>query len=282
MINNLRDLELKYSTRLSHNKLKQNIKQIYQQYIRRKEEAILDSVALSAGLSIEMFQEKIDPQILEALRLQYPNRSIDSISSYSSEQLQGIVNGVKGKYFEVILRDKLNAGEWVGNLHLEEGQQAILAESATQPGWDLQIVDSDGNVINPLQAKATESAAYIKEALERCPNINIIATDEGAEKVIDQFTDRVIDSNISDATIEVATEEAVGEMSETFSEDFFDYFNPLMPLAIIGITEGYKVIIGKYTFQKAIERSKNRALKSIASLSIGSILVALVFRKTNC
>lgn len=276
MIDNLKDLELKYPTRLSHNELKQNIKQIYEKYIRRKEEAILDSVAIAAGLSIEMLQERINPQILEAFRLQYPNLDMENLSSYSSEELQGIVNGIKGKYFEILIRDKLNSGDWIGDLHLEEGQQAILAESATQPGWDLKIVDADGNIIDHLQAKATDSIAYIKEALEKY-DYPIIATDEAAEKLVDQIDEKIIDSNISDAAVENVTEETVGEMSESFLEDFFDHFNPLIPLAIIAITESSKVITGKYTLQKAIARSKNRTLKSMVSLGVGSIFAALDF-----
>ena len=91
---------------------------------------------------------------------------------------KGFLSAWKGKYFEVLVRDELNAGEWVGDIHLEPGQTALLAESAIQPGWDLQIINSDGSVAQELQLKATESLSYVKEALERYPDIGVLTTDE--------------------------------------------------------------------------------------------------------
>lgn len=274
MVNNLKDLRSKYAINLSQDEIKQKVKHIYDKYIKRRQEAILDAAAIAAGLSVEMVQERINPQISEALRLQYPNLDIKDVPS---ENLQGVVNGVKGKYFEILLRDKLNSGEWVGDLHLEEGQQAILAESSTQPGWDIKIVDSDGEVIEPLQAKATDSVAYIKEHFERYPDIRVVATDEVAEKFGDQASSQVIDSDIPDSVIENSTQEAIDEVSESFLEDFFDHFNPLLPLTMIVGTEGYRVLIGKYTWQKAINKSKSRVSKSMASSGVGAILAALDF-----
>ena len=277
MINNLEELKLKYSHNLSKDKIKQEIRYIYDKYIKRKQDTILDIISITTALSIEILQERINPQILEAIKLQYPNLDIENFSYYSSEQLQGIVNGVKGKYFEILVRDKLNSGERIGNLLLEENQKAILAESSTQPGWDLQIVDSNGKVIEFLQLKAVDSMAHIKEAIERYPNIDVIATDEVAEKFTNQLSSQIIDSDISDTALESTTKKAIGEISESFLEDFFDHFNPLIPLAIIGITESYRVIIGKYTFQRAIHKSKNRAFKSMASLGVGAMLSTLNF-----
>ena len=274
MLNNLKDLKSKYAVNLSQDEIKQKIKHIYGEYMKRRQETILDAAAIAAGLSVEIIQERVDPQILEALRLQYPNLNIKEIPP---ENLQGVVNGVKGKYFEVLLRDKLNSGEWVGDLHLEEGQKAILAESSTQPGWDIKIVDSNGEVIELLQAKATDSVAYIKEHLERYPDIRVVATDEVAEKFVDQASSQVIDSDILDSVIENSTQEAIDEVSESFLEDFFDHFNPLIPFTMIVGSEGYRVIIGKYTLQKAINKSKSRVLKSIASSGVGAILAVLGF-----
>ena len=105
----------------------------------------------------------------------------------SPEELAGFVNGWKGKLFEVDVRDRLNAGEWVGDLHLEPSQTAQLAASATQPGWDLAIYDSHGAVVDQLQLKATDSLAYVKHALEQYPGIHVLTTAEVAQGVEDQL-----------------------------------------------------------------------------------------------
>lgn len=54
----------------------------------------------------------------------------------------------------------------MGDIHLEPGQVAALAESATQPGWDLQILNADGTVAGELQLKATDSLSKEKSKYE--------------------------------------------------------------------------------------------------------------------
>ena len=45
--------------------------------------------------------------IREAFERQFPGMSVESLAGSSPEYLQGIVNGVKGKYFEILIRDRL-------------------------------------------------------------------------------------------------------------------------------------------------------------------------------
>ena len=52
----------------------------------------------------------------------------------------------------------------------------------SQPGWDIQILNADGTVDQVLQAKATESVSYVKEALEKYPDIEIVTTEEVATR----------------------------------------------------------------------------------------------------
>ena len=85
---------------------------------------------------------------------------------------------MKGKYFEVLVRDRLNAGESVGELQLQPGQVATLVESPTQPGIDLLIKNEDGSTDELLQLKASESLGYVRRAFDRYPDIRVVTPSE--------------------------------------------------------------------------------------------------------
>ena len=140
-------------------------------YRTRKERAILELAALAADVSADNImnlglEPGSAPQLLEAFELQYPHQSVERLREATEGQLQGWANGVKGKYFELLVAEKLNAGETVGDIKLLSGEVAKLAESTTQAGWDLAIVDEAGETVEEVQLKATDSLGYVKDALE--------------------------------------------------------------------------------------------------------------------
>ncbi|MCH8103444.1 MAG: hypothetical protein IIB28_09875, partial [Chloroflexi bacterium] len=173
------------------------------QYERRQQEEILDIAAVAADVSVDSIlnlglEPEINPQLEEAFRLQYPHVNPLSLSGASKERLEGLANGIKGKYFEVLVADRLNRGESVGELTLGPGQIAEIAESPTQAGWDLQIVSTDdGSIIEELQLKATESMSYVKSALTRYPDIRVVAPSE-----IDGVAEAILQTDISDTDLE--------------------------------------------------------------------------------
>ena len=59
------------------------------------------------------------------------------------------------------MRDRLNAGETVGELQLEAGQVARLALKSNEPGWDLEVVDRNGEMLEQLQLKAVKDMGEI-------------------------------------------------------------------------------------------------------------------------
>lgn len=121
---------------------------------------------------------RVPADIEKAFELAYPGLAgagesfADAADRLPPEDLVGLVSGVKGKLFEVQLAAHLNDG------NLPDGLRAELAGSATQPGFDIQIVDEHDQVVDVLQAKATEAVAYVQEALERYPGIDVSTTTE--------------------------------------------------------------------------------------------------------
>ena len=131
-----------------------------------------------------------------------------------------------------LVKQDLKQGIEYEGLALETNGSGELAEALNQPGWDLQILDSDGAVVDVLQLKATDSAAYLRQTLEKYPDIQIMATEEVA--ALEEFDATLIDSGISNAEITADVTNAVYGSNP----DFLDVFSPVLPLVFILATEG--------------------------------------------
>jgi hypothetical protein len=251
-------------------------------YERRQQYEILDIAAVATDVSADSIlnlglEPESDPLIAEAFRLQYPHA--DPISPDDSlERLEGLANGIKGKYFELLVADHLNRGESLGELTLGPGQIAQIADSPTQAGWDVQIVnEDDGSVIEELQLKATDSMSYIKSALTEYPDIRVVALSD-----IDGVAEEILQTNISDADLEDAAHQYVGESSEDAVTDVlhqgaewaFDA-TPVIPAILVAITEGKSVFVGRSSMDEALRRGARRMARAAAFSTLGATIAAL-------
>lgn len=264
-------LRNKYKHRVEGEDVWGSLKNLYGKYAKDKQQSIVD--ALASGIALESMLNsrslEFTPQMEEAFQLAYPNVDISSLADRSTEELAGFISGWKGKLFEVEVRDHLNAGEWVGDLHLQPGQIAELAESATQPGWDLAILGSDGSIVDQLQLKATESLSYIQQALEKYPDHHILTTAEIGGHLPDHLDGLVSATDISNDQITGAISDS---LADSFGYSLLDVLLPGLPLALIGITEAHGVASGKRSSERAIERAKNRTGKTIVACVAGWII----------
>ncbi|CAM4439549.1 hypothetical protein [Vibrio agarivorans] len=172
-----------------------------------------------------------NPDIIQAYEMAYPNLAAEfslaeRVVDMSPEQLVGLVNGIKGKLFEIQYVDLLN------DELLPEGVFAQLSESATEPGWDIQIVDGYGFEIDVLQAKATSSVHYVQQALERYPNIDVVTTEETFLKLAEMGeVEGVINSGVSNVELHEYTETSIHGSEGVL----FDHI-PVISLAIVAFT----------------------------------------------
>jgi hypothetical protein len=147
----------------------------------------------------------------------------------SSDELVGLVSGVKGKLFELELVDHLNSGG------LPDGYHAEIAGSATQPGWDIRVLDEHGQVSELLQAKATESAQYVQEALQRYPDIDVTTTTEvHAQLTALGVAENVHNGGISEAALQAKVEAAAAHSDAVF--DASDLVPSSIGLAVIALS----------------------------------------------
>jgi predicted transcriptional regulator len=202
---------------------------------RKRKDQLLDLLVIGG---ITLGQAWRDPasvptNVEHAFELAYPVMSQTmsfsvAVGRISSDGLVGLVSGVKGKLFEVELLEHLNDGG------LPDGFHAELASSATQPGWDIRVLDENGQVSELLQAKATESVGYVKEALLRYPDIDVTTTTEvHAQLLALGLAENVRNSGISEAALQAKVEGAM-QGGDAFSAS--DLVPSTLGLAVIALS----------------------------------------------
>lgn len=243
----------------------------FSRYLRVNRESLLDVTVAAASAQIGPLDdvEDINPLLLKAIWDTNPSLDESSLLALNGDELQGAVNTAKGKYFEYLVAQKLNAGEQVGPLLLEPGQTAVLAESMNQPGWDLRIVGEHGVTVDYLQLKATDSVGYIKSALERYPDIEILATGDVAHSGL------VLDSGITDADLRDHVGAAIDVVNNSLAESFWEHFHPLLPLAAMALYEGHRLAVGAQSMDEFTLALARRSQRTVATQAIGAAVYAL-------
>ena len=243
---------------------------------KQQENEVLALAALASELSMDSiinlgWEPDADPQVLQAFKQQYPNVDLESLQGRSEDALQGFANGVKGKYFEVLVKDRLNARETVGELKLLPGQEASLAGSPTQTGWDMEIRNADTSLVEQIQLKATARMGRIKDALEKYPDIRIAVPAE-----IDGMADEILQTDITNESLEKLTKSQVEELGESGLENLLDQsaefafdMVPVLPSILITITEGRAVLSGSATLQMSLQRGAKRLGRATAYQALG-------------
>ena len=187
---------------------------------------------------------------------------------------------MKGKYFEILVRDRLNSGESVGEIVLGDGERALLVESANQAGWDLQIVDRSGEQVDLLQLKATESMSYVKEHLERYPDIKVVVP-EDLSQFASEVPDVVSAEGMSLDDITGTTAAQVQEWSESTlvgaihhgAEQAFDSV-PVVSIGVTMLIEGQRVLTGRSTVDEALRRGGAKIVEASIWTSAGAALTS--------
>lgn len=136
---------------------------------------------------------------------------VDYFSSIDAESIGGHVNNIKGILFELEYTEQLDA----------QGIDANIFSETNHPITDIYIME-DGEVINEMQLKATDSVSYIEETLQEHPDVEIVATSEVAAEV---NSDMVIDSGIENSVLEDTV--------------FDELINPISGLSILGFIFGF-------------------------------------------
>ena len=278
------EYSMRYGTAVQSN---ERLSELHDRYVKGREASILHAAAATAALDVLAFSDQVDtdaitPQMEEAFRLAFSNVAVRTTLSErfaelgdSPEEVQrGFLNALKGKYFEVIVKDRFKSGLSTGDLIPGPGQTAQLASDPTQPGWDLRILNADGSADEQLQLKATDSLRPISDALENTPEVRVLATDEGADQAVGNLLnpENVLHSGISDSQLESDVAAPLEPLLDSHLENLFELVTPGLPFVLIIATEGTKVLMGRQVFEEAVHRVVDRGIKSGAAMAVGGLL----------
>lgn len=239
----------------------------------RRKDDLLDLLVVGGVTLGEILRDPshVPAQVERAFSLAYPGlaRSGETfdqaVDRMSANEIVGLVNGVKGKLFELELVDHMNAG------NLPEGLHAQLSASATQPGHDIEILDEAGQIVDVLQAKATESVAYVREALKRYPDIDVTTTTEVHAKLMALgVNDGVINSGYSEAVLQQKVEHAVAAGLDQYSGN--DWVPSTVGLAVIALSTF--VDKGLTIEQKGAKFGERTAKVGVTGMTAKAALVA--------
>lgn len=214
-------------------------------------------VAESIPSDIESAYEGAFPDMSQKISFQEKLRSLDD-----ENEIAGLLSAVKGKLFENRYVDYLNGGV------LPEGYSAALAEGATQAGWDIAITGPHDEVVQLLQAKATDSVSYVKSALEQYPSIDVVTTDE----VYSHLIMAGVSDNISSGGISNLDLSQQVEMAASSVDYDFDFAPPILTLAFIAFTSYRDTSLTMYEKAKS---AGDRSAKTYFSYLIGGSLAAI-------
>ena len=118
-------------------------------------------------------------ELLERTGLTFDD--VERFSAADPSSRMGAVNLLQGYLGEQFAVDLINAGA----IPVPEGRVAQLADTANQPGWDLELVDTAANA-DPIyaQVKISDSAATIQEHFAKYPDVKLVyANSEAAAQL---------------------------------------------------------------------------------------------------
>lgn len=235
-------------------------------HARSSRDVLLDTLVVG-GETVGAYASSgsVSYDMQRAYELAYPNVSAmrsfsEQINGLDAQELEGFVAGLKGKLFELQYVRYLNDG------HLPDGFVAVIAPSANNPGWDIAVLGPDGSIKDTIQAKATESLSYVKEALDKHPQIDVVTTSEVYSHLLLQgFADDVIDSGIRESTLDFLVQDEVDTVTQTI-----DWVPSSVALALIAFSSYSEEELTAYDKNR---RFAERASKSYLAYLVGGSLI---------
>jgi hypothetical protein len=237
--------------------------------------AVIGGVSLSNILAGKIAEWQIPSNVLEAFHAQYPQYGASFVEAVNRfyghpEQLMGLINGVKGKLFEIDYADWLNHG------HLPSGFTAELAHGANNPGWDISIHDSHGHIAEFLQLKATESLSYVRTAIEAHPEIDVVVPHELYSKVVDaDLLTHLSDGHESLHHLNGHVSDAIGHAESAGAAEHFPVIGPAIVISMVAAANWKQYRSGKLSREEAFRNIEERGLLAILATSASWALTAL-------
>lgn len=232
--------------------------------------AIIGGVSVAEIVSGKIAEWQIPTSVIDAFHAQFPQYGasfVDAVNKLASDpdRLMGLVNGVKGKLFE------LDYADWLNHGHLPHGLTAELAHHATNPGWDIVIHDAHGHVDQLLQLKATDSLNYVHEALAAHPDIDVVVPHELYERLADNHDAlaHILDGHEGLHNINAHVMDAVGHAEAAGAAEHFPIIGPVIVVALAASLNYRSYRKGKISPAEALRNVGERGVLAVLASGAG-------------
>jgi hypothetical protein len=236
--------------------------------------ALIGGVAIADILGGKVAEWQIPSNVVDAFHAQYPQYGASFVQAVNHlagnpDKLMGLVNGVKGKLFE------LDYAEWLNHGHLPPGLTADLAHHANNPGWDIIIHDAHGHVDSLLQLKATESLGYVREAIAAHLDIDVVVPHELYDKLAGHHDAlaHIFDGHQTLHDINEHLGDAVGH-AETAGAVHFPLVGPVLVMGLAAALNYRSYRQGRITPAEALRNVGERGF--LATLATGAGWAAVI------
>lgn len=221
-----------------------------------------------------MTQHPLDDSIESHLMLDALRRSRTDLSSASEhdlgeylraqpqETLKRVAENVKGIYHELAWAEHYNA--------THSGSYAEVFESTNHPGSDVMIRDAISHEpLDEIQLKAVDSTGHVYEHIHRYPDIPVAATDEIADRMVDE---NVIRSGYSNESLRATTYDDLNAIHDhTIANRASDA--ALLSLGISSARDFVQMLRGEKAFPDAVMNTASK----VATVAATTALTALLF-----
>jgi hypothetical protein len=161
----------------------------------------------------EKLEGPLGDMFLQAIRLRWsaqfsPDATVEDIAArfreYDTDQLEGVINTIKGKMFEIMVtkQENLDGDQWKARMHTDE----------SFPGSDIVFTNEETSeqIEISLKAVSQDNTEIIESALAKYPDLPIMTTEESAELYQDH--NMVFGSGLYNDELNDITEDNIDEL----------------------------------------------------------------------
>jgi hypothetical protein len=221
----------------------------------------------------EKLEGPLGDSFLQAIRLRWsaqfsPDSTVEDIAArfreYDTDQLEGVINTIKGKMFEIMAtkQENIDGDQWKAKMHTDE----------SFPGSDIILTNQETNqqIEISLKAVSQDNTEIIERALAKYPDLPIMTTDEAAELYQDH--NMVFGSGIQNDELHDITEKNI-DILLTKIKPVNEY-----QVVIGGIVVGTVVALWPFVIAYLRGRISKNKLEKVFEHTMGKSGIALTSR----
>ena len=238
--------------------------------------AVIGGVSMADILVGRIAEWQIPSDVIDAFHAQFPNHGSSFVEAVNDlagdpDRLTGLINGVKGKVFE------LDYAKWLNHGHLPDGWTAELAHNANNPAWDISIHDVHGHVDDLFQLKATESLDYIRDAIAAHPDIDVVVPHEVYERLADhpELIGHIADGHETLSHISGHVADGIHHAESAGATSHLPFVGPVIAIGFMVGLNYIEYRRGKVTLEEALGNLRERGTLYMVSSAFGWAAVAL-------